>query len=327
MKRRKLSFEERQKIYLLYGLGNKIREISRQVSRSASTISRELKRNQIKKHTEKSYYQYASESDQSFKERRKRASSRMRLKNKTIRHYVEFHLRVAQWSPEIIAGRLLNCGYSISYEAIYQWINLERADLKEYLKVGGRSRRRRKGAKKRGLKIPTAPKKSIETLPKESRLREEIGHFEVDAIEGVKGGEVIQNITDRKSRRVFLTKVSGLKSEAYSQIVIKRLAILPVTVRKTLLLDNGSENSNHLAIDQLLKVSSYFCHPYCSYEKGSVENRNREVRRFIAKSTDLEFIDNDWIEYIEDVINHTPMKVLGFKTPMEVWNENAKLAA
>lgn len=325
---KKLNYEERHQLYRLYGLGCTLRQIGKQLNRNVSTISREIKRNGVKRNTEKSYYQYAREAQESFIARRRESSRRkMRLDCPVIQDYVVLHLVEAGWSPEIIAGRLKRHNLLVSYESIYQWINHKRPDLKQYLKVAGRSRRRRR-AEKRPRKVPQAAaiKRSIEILPIEAKTRTEIGHFEIDAVEGIKGGKVLQNITDRKSRKVFLTKVASLKSAEYSEVVSQRLQIVPEQVRHTMLLDNGAENSNHAFLDKTLNMTSYFCHPYCSSEKGTVENRNRIIRRFIAKHTDFEFIPEDWIQYIEDVINNTPLKILGFKTPQEVWNEEiAKL--
>ena len=211
-------------------------QIGRQLQRHRSTIIRELKRNEYKPHGKQSYYDAALAAHTSFLAKRKIASSRIRLKSKEIQDYVELHLVSAGWSPEIIAGRLRRLGYKTNYESIYQWINNERTDLKCYLKVAGKSRRRRKAVKRRRkLKQGAAKKRSIETLPIESKLRLKIGHFELDAVEGEKGGSVLQNLTDRKSRRILIHKVNSMKSEDYSQITLKLLSNIPAEFRKTIL--------------------------------------------------------------------------------------------
>jgi len=327
-KKCKLTLEERTKIYSMTKFGMSPSEIGRQVKRHRSTIIRELKRNNYKPHGKQSYYDAALAAHTSFLEKRKIASSRIRLKSKEIQDYVELHLVAAGWSPEIIAGRLRRLGYQTNYESIYQWINKERTNLKCYLKVAGKSRRRRRAVKRRKIKQGAAKKRSIETLPIESKLRLEIGHFELDAVEGEKGGSVLQNLTDRKSRRILIHKVNSMKSEDYSQITLKLLSNVPAEFRRTILQDNGGENAKHAEIDEELGTTSYFCHPYCSSEKGSVENRNKIIRQYVSKGTDWEYIPEDWIEFIQMRINNTPLKVLGFQTPEEVWQQEiSQLAA
>jgi IS30 family transposase len=251
----------------------------------------------------------------------------MRLKRQEIRHFVELHLRQAQWSPEIIAGRLKRLGYPISAEAIYQFIYIERPDLKGSLLIAGRSKRRRRNGKRHRAKpIPAAPKRSIELLPQAARERTELGHLELDALLGKRGSGAMQVKVDRCSRKVFLDRAASLESEPYADLLIQRLLRdVPEGVLKTIIQDNGSEHADHARVDQVLKVLSHFCHPYCVSERGSVENRNKILRRFFPKGAQLDGIPQEFIEWVEDYLNNMPMKVLGFKTPNEVWAE--KLAA
>lgn len=329
--RKKLNKAERVKLYQLQRLRYSARRIGRELNRSHSTVLRELKRNasEIDKHGD--YITRASQAQEATQQRRRTASSRkMRLKSESIRHYVELHLSAARWSPETIAGKLTLLGFSISYEAIYQFINEERPDLKPCLLIAGKSRRRRRSGKRpRRMKQPAAPKRSIELLPKAAKERTEIGHFELDAIVGKKGKSVLQNKIDRHSRKIFLDKVPSLHAEVYANALMTRLTQdVPQGVLKTILQDNGSEHAAHASIDATLNIQSYFCHPYCASERGSVENANRSPRRFLPKGTDFDDIPHDFIQWIEDQANNRPMKVLGFKTPNEVWAEGlAKLAA
>ena len=121
------------------------RGIAREIGVSHSTVIRELKRNShvISRHDD--YYTQAQKAQEATHQRRVTASKKkMRLKTKEILWYVEFHLKQPKWSPEIIAGRLTIMGQPISAEAIYQWINTERPDLKSFLAIAGKSRRRRR---------------------------------------------------------------------------------------------------------------------------------------------------------------------------------------
>lgn len=307
-------------------LGYGIREISRELGRSHTTILREFKRNGEAIDPYEDYLIQATQAHALAHERRSAASQmKMRLKCNEIRWYVDFHLRHARWSPEAIAGALTRLGYPISAEAIYQFINCERHDLKQCLLIAGKNRRRRLAGKRhRRLKQPAEPKRSIEVLPDAARKRTEIGHFELDAIVGRQGKSAIQNKVDRRSRKMFLDKVPNLQSDTYATILINRMKSLPAGVLKTWLQDNGVEHAEHRRIDEALGTRSYFCHPYCASERGTVENRNRGPRRFLPKGTDFDGIPDEFIEWIEDYFNNMPMKVLGFRTPNQIWDEEEK---
>lgn len=269
-------------------------------------------------------------SDEQAHEKRVHASKRMRLKSKTIRHYVELHLREARWTPEVIAGKLKTLGYLISYEAIYQWIHIERPDLKECLPVAGRSRKRRRTGKAstRKPKQPAAPKKSIELLPLESKERRQIGHLELDAIVGKRGGTVIQNKVDRFSRKIWLDKSPSLSAQTYSTVLIERLkTAIPAGILKSILQDNGVEHACHPKVDEALGCSSYFCHPYCASERGTIENRNRSIRRYLPKGSPFDDLPDEYLEFIEDQVNNTPMKVLTWKTPNQVFTHALESAS
>ena len=324
----KLKKEERARLFRMRRFRYSARAIARELGRSHSTILRELKRNASAIDPQADYYTQAQKAHESAYRRRSAASKgKMRLKCPEIQNYVELHLKGAEWSPEIIAGRLGRLGYHISAEAIYQYINIERPDLKSSLLIAGKSRRRRRAGKRHRVRIlPAATKRSIEVLPLAVKERTEIGHLELDALQGQRGGAAIQVKVDRCSRKLFLDSAPSLESEPYADLLIKRLLRdIPEGILKTILQDNGSEHADHHRIDQVLKVLSYFCHPYCASERGTVENRNKSLRRFFPKGADLSGIPAEFLEWVEDYFNNLPMKVLGFKTPNEVWAE--KLAA
>lgn len=322
----KLKKEERTRLFCMKRLRYSNRAIARELGRSHSTILRELKRNTSAFEPHYDYYTQAQKAHEAACERRSIASKRkMRLKSLEIRCYVELHLKCAQWSPETIAGRLTLLGYPVSAEAIYQFINMERPDLKSSLLIAGRSRRRRRiGKRHRPKPIAAAEKRSIELLPAAAKERLEIGHFELDALLGNRGGAALQVKVDRCSRKLFLDRAASLESEPYADLLIQRvMRDIPEGILKTLLQDNGSEHADHARVDKVLKILSHFCHPYCACERGTVENRNKALRRFFPKGVDLSDIPLEFIEWVEDYFNNMPMKVLGFRTPNEVWSKQA----
>jgi IS30 family transposase len=327
-KRKKLTKEERTKLFKMRRLDYSARAIASALERRHTTILRELKRNASAIDPNADYFTQAQRCQEAAHQRRSTASAKkMRLKCEEIRSFVEVRLKVSQWSPEIIAGRLGRFGYRISAEAIYQYINIERPELKSSLLIAGRSRRRRIAGKRHRKHIQkAAPKRSIEELPKAAKDRTEIGHLELDALHGKQGGAVLQVKVDRYARKIFLDRAATLQSEPYADILIERvLKDIPEGILKTILEDNGSEHADHQRVDTALNVLTHFCHPYCASERGTVENRNKALRRFFPKGVDIAEISQDFIEWVEDYMNNTPMKVLAFKTPNEVWAE--KLAA
>lgn len=330
---KKLDKKQRIRLYRLCRMSPKmsIRGIARELGVSHSTIIRELERNRevIDRHDD--YYTQAQKAQEATHQRRVAASKKkMRLKSEEIRWYTEFHLSKAQWSPEIIAGKLTLLGSPISAEAIYQWINTERSDLKSCLRIAGKSRRRRRATPcSKEKPQAAAPKRSIDCYSVEAKERQSIGHFEVDAMHGKQGGRVVQNKIDRKTRKMFLDFAPTLEAKPYADLCIERLKRdIPPGVLKTLLQDNGAEHADHARLERALNILTFFCHPYSASERGTVENRNRALRWFLPKGTDLDDIPEEFLVWIEDYYNNRPMKVLGFKTPNQVWQEELeKLAA
>ena len=91
-------------------------------------------------------------------------------------------------------------------------------------------------------------------------------------------------------------------------------------MRTTITYDNGTENVEHEKINQTLGTKSFFCTPYHSWEKGTVENRIGVIRRYLPKGTDFAKVTDKEIRRIEREIQNRPMKCLGFRTSLEVFN-------
>ena len=101
---------------------------------------------------------------------------------------------------------------------------------------------------------------------------------------------------------------------------------MPPAARVDRTWDNGTEASLHMLVDEALGMLTYFADPYSSWQRGSNENRNGRIRRYLPKGTSFEDLTQDELDAIVGEINDTPMKLLGYKTPNEVWDEEmAKL--
>jgi IS30 family transposase len=106
-------------------------------------------------------------------------------------------------------------------------------------------------------------------------------------------------------------------AEETRDAVINRLGVLPQKFRRTLTLDNGTENTKHEIITEEIGIKCYFAHPYASWERGTNENANGLVRWYFPKGTDFAKITDEQIALVESLLNNRPRKCLGFRTPME----------
>ena len=91
-------------------------------------------------------------------------------------------------------------------------------------------------------------------------------------------------------------------------LLLADLKHFPEQARRTLTLDNGSENAGHEKISELINIKCYFAHAYASWERGTNENINGLVRWYLPKGTDLSKIPVEQIVLIESLINNRPRK-------------------
>jgi IS30 family transposase len=312
-----LTLDEREKISILKASGKSLREIGILIGKHASTLSRELKRNSFKAFGFTGYGPARAEI--SARKRKSKAAKRTRLKNQQIRNYVTQKLKLF-WSPEQIAGRIRldHPELSISHEAIYQFIYEEDWSLFPFLARKHKRRRLRFNYKKsQGHPIPG--RTWISQRPEAVNQRQEFGHWEADSMVSRANSTSLHALVERKSRYLKITKIPRNTSGCVRNAVIRRLSPLSKFTRLSITYDNGFENSNHLEINRELKTKSFFCNPYHSWEKGSVENANGLVRRFIPKKTDFQKIPTTEISQIENLINNRPRKCLNYQTPKEVF--------
>ncbi len=321
-----LSCEERDRIAVLHAKGVSVNDIAHMLDRNKSTVSRELQRNR----TPKRGLYYAHKAHNRAVMRKIIAAKRPLLKQAFIKRYVINHLK-AGWSPEQIAGRLYHSypKYSISYEAIYQFIySLEgrKLNLKEYLPRAHRIRQRR-GFSRKHSKSHIPCRVLIDERPVDVDKRLTVGHWEADSIASRRTQLASVAVAlERTSRLMHLTKLRRKTSLRFSNALIKCLSNYPKGLRKTITYDNGPENVHHQRTNQHLGTHSYFCQPYQSWQKGSVEYAIGLVRRYLPKKTDLSTITDTQLRKIETRINNRPRKCLAYKTPSEVLYQSVALA-
>jgi IS30 family transposase len=321
-KHHKITALERDQIAWWLACGITIREMARRLGRSPSSISEELKRNQVDG-------VYGSIKAHQAAEARKRDSHQKYLlrHRPALRDFVLEKLKLG-WSPQQISGRLkkeIAEGVRpkkeyVNHESIYQFLyDPEQQDQKlwAYLPRRHRKRRRWLGRRSRSVKIPH--RLSIRHRPVEIGNREEFGHWEGDTIVGDGHKTGIHTEVERISRLVFAYKVAKIRAKETSAVQLFRFGQLPNLARKSTTLDNGSEHYLHTRLQEELGMQTYFADPYCSWQRGTNESTNGLIRRYFPKRTDFQLVSQETVNEVVIRLNSTPRKVLGYQTPSEVF--------
>ena len=217
------------------------------------------------------------------------------------------------WNPDEIAGWLKDTHPElyVSKSAIYNWLHTGRGD--RYCDLLYSQRHYVKKHKPKTDRVLIPDRTGIEERPLGAENRSRYGHYESDTIVSRKGGSgAILVLIERKSRYVNLWKLENLKPRGVSN----KLHDIRDHIRiHSITFDNGIENIYH----QDIGVSTYFCDPYSSWQKGTVENVNKMIRRYIPKGTDLVSVTQCDLDEIAAMINKKPRKILGYKSSEEVF--------
>ena len=168
--------------------------------------------------------------------------------------------------------------------------------------------------------------RSIEERPKEVEAREEFGHWETDLVIGQKSGQdnVLLTLLERKTRQLSVIRLPGKSSESVLSAFVRMKSELGAShskVFRTITTDNGSEFSRLSELENGTEAKVYFAHPYTSCEKGSIENHNGLIRRFIPKGKRIADYSNEDLLTVELWANGLPRKILGYQTPDEAFDE------
>ncbi len=311
-----LLLAEREKISIWKAKGLSLRKIAKRLGRNVSSISRELKRNAPPRRPGR-YLPARAHARATLRNQISR--THLRLKKPELRRYVLRKLRQGL-SPEQIAGQLHQekSKISISHEAVYQFIYSEARYLIPLLARSHRKRLRRwHSHNHRKSHIPQ--RVSITLRPAIVKARDQYGHWEMDTIISRQSKASILVMVERKSRLVKLAWLPQKSAPNTRMAINRRLGQFSKGLRRTITYDNGSENVEHLQVNAVLGTRSFFCLPFHSWEKGTVENTNGLIRRFYPKKTDFANITPAQVRRVERILNGRPRKCLGFKTPEQVF--------
>lgn len=314
-----LKYRQRVQIETLLKEGCTQSYIAEQTGVSQSAISREISRNTEGKEIYLADRAHERALLRAFNQRRKAP-----LKKYEIWEYVRWSLEKKKWTPEAISRRLRNVEKreSVSPQAIYQWLHrLPKSQSALLTKHLPYFNKRRRGKYRNGSKFLSPEEyRRIDHRPEVVEKREEIGHLETDNMGGKKGDKTSVSVTvERSSRYVFAGKLNDLKAKTKTKHLtnaLKSQKVLSITA------DNGSENAGYKELEQKLEAEYYFCNPYHSWEKGTVENVIGWLRRYIPKGTSLDELSRQKLASVAKRYNQTPKKCLNWLTPEEVFVHN-----
>jgi transposase, IS30 family len=318
---KQLNFTERKMIEKMLKQGMGIRAIGRALNRGHSTIGEEIRKNKSPHEA-----QYNAELAQARHEKRhlnRGNKSKLGRKEKLKKHVIE--KLIEDWSPEQIAGELRErCGMTIiSHETIYQFIYSEEGrqlKLWLHLRIKHKAERRKRGTRKsrKGQIIPE--RISIHQRAEEAAQRKISGHLETDSMIFSNQKSIISVQVDRASQKCAITKLEN-KTALETKYALVRAIEEEYASVKTITFDNGSENVLHTEIRDIYKISTHFCDPYCSWQKGLVEEINGLIRQYLPRHSNMNKITQDDIYEIQEKLNNRPRKSLGYKTPNQIYSQ------
>lgn len=244
------------------------------------------------------------------------------VEHKELRAFVDTHLLAGQ-SPEGIAGRLKfkrekGLPY-VSKDSIYRYIKSVHGRKIE-VKLIKKKRRNKSGIKKGTLD----GRVFIDERPQHINDRMRVGHAEFDFIVSGKSGRgVLATLVDRKLRVSFLGPIYGVSIEAVHEAFKRIKQRYPEW--KTGTTDNDLLFARHKELEKELSIKIFFCHPYHSWEKGSIENVNWEIRKDVPKGSDISKYSKKFFRELEEKLNNRFMECLDYQTPNEAMQECRKL--
>lgn len=298
---------ERLEIQILLGKGYSQRRIAQALGRSPNTLSYEVDVNG-------GILGYNAVNADQYARTRKKDTRREWSKVEIIpelRTYVITGLE-KHWNPDEISGRMRKEGRSFyaSKTAIYEW--LRSAYGQKYCQYLYTKRYYKKRRQKKAGRVMIPNRIGLEQRFLGATNRTRYGHWERDTLVSRKGCASSLSVgLERKARLLVIEKARSMSPNEHNLLVEnqkQRYKTLSITY------DNGLENRKH----QELKIPTFFCEPYSSWQKGGVENANKMIRRYFPKGTNFREVSQRRIDQVVSIINNKPRKILNYQTALEV---------
>jgi len=328
---KQLSERERYKIEGFLQIKMKPKEIALRLGRDRRTIEREIQRGSVVQRDYEWRNRLVYLADVGQRKSEEKAANKGRgLKighDHALVRYLEQKIGKEKWSPDAAIGAIaaqgLRFSVSICTKTVYNMI-----DAGIFLNLSNRNLPIKKAGKKRTynsvrrVALNNLKGRSIEERPPEIEGRKEYGHWEMDCVVGSKKACLLV-LTERKTREELLFKLAAKTQDnviAALDKLERRYKGRFAKTFKTITMDNGSEflDARRLEASGLKagrkRTTTYYAHPYSAWERGSNENANRLIRRFIPKGTDIGKYTNADIKRIEHWLNNYPRRMFGYKT-------------
>lgn len=325
---------ERGKISAWHSEGISNRQIAKRIGVAPQTIHNEIKRGSLKQVKKiNGHCCYYSRYNAEYAQNRyiqKRKNSCRKEKFSQVRDFLAYFVQQFKskcFSPDAVIGyarrhSLFAPDEMICTTTLYKYIDQQRLEVRN---IDLLSKVTRRVTGKFKIKNRKFLGKSIEDRPISVHSREEFGHFEIDTVNGRRDGSEtsILTLTERKTRFEIIRVIDAKDADSVSYAIKKLMkeygASFP-RVFRSITADNGSEFAQlSEVLDGVTEV--YFTHPYTSCERGTNENHNRMIRRFIPKGISLEPYNRQFIESIADRMNQLPRKILNYSTPKACFEE------
>ena len=314
-----LNLEQRYQIHIYRKAGYSNCQIAKELDVHKSTIGREILRNSSssKKYNPRLAQQFATD--------RKADKPHFHLFDLPMKDFIEEKMQKEQWSPDQISGYCSSNNIEmVSHETIYKYVY---ADIKKggklYLHLRTRCKKRKNRTHlkdKRGL---ITDRVSIHHRPAVVAQKQRFGDWEIDLIEGANHKNFALTMVERKSQFALIFKTQDKQAATIQNKIINGLAPYKELVH-TITSDNGKEFAGHQYISRKLQADFYFADPYSSWQRGLSEYTNKLFRQYLPKKSNMNNYDIQYFVNINNKLNNRPRKLLGYKTPTQIFMANFK---
>jgi len=331
-----LNYVEKTQIERWHNIDKKpCSEIAKLLNKSIRTIQREIKRGLVENLTtllEIKYVYSADVSEQKYRYNMTAKGANIKLDtNYKLVEYIENGIKKERKSPEILVAEIKRkkeeIGVIVCAKTIRNYIHKRILNLTEKDMIYKKVYKEKNENKTHCNKVPA--EKSIDFRPKEANERSEYGHWEGDLVVGKDGkGAALLTFTERMTREEIIFKIPSKHAINVAKSIDKLERKYKSKFKnkfKTITFDNGGEFRDYKTLEKSYdkrkkepRIQVYYAHPYRSGERGSNENANRLIRRFIPKGTVITNISEKFIQQIEDWINNLLRPMFGYKSSLEI---------
>jgi transposase, IS30 family len=293
-----------------------LRAIAKALDRSPNSISEEIKSNSVKGvYTPKKAHHKAY-----VRRKESKFQGKKIVTHPNLRNFVEEKLLEGR-SPESIAGRVTHQEKHVPRISADSIVRFLKSIHGRKIEIERNKLSKKKRSSKRVKKKKLENRIFIDKRPQRIEKRQKVGDTEADFIvSGRSGKGYLLTVADRKLRVTFIEKILPVSIENMEKAFLKIKERFPEV--KTVTTDNDILFVHHKRLESLLDVKIYFCHPYHSWEKGSIENVNGEIRKDIPKGSDISLYTAKFIRTVEEKVNDRYMECLSFATPQELLDKH-----